>query len=111
MLKLATSVAMMFTEMDLLDRFAEAARVGFQAVEVQQPYGESKEEIADRIQRHKLTAALFNLPQALGAIPGREAEFREALTLALEYAEAAECRQLHCLAGATDDGRAEATRL
>ena len=107
--RFATSVAMMFTEVDLLDRFAEAARTGFQAVEVQQPYGESKENITDRIQRHNLTAALFNLPQALGAIPGQEAEFREALTLALEYAEAAGCRQLHCLAGATDDERAEAT--
>ena len=80
--RLATSVAMMFTEVDLLDRFTETARTVFQAVEVQQPYGESKEDIADRIQRHNLTAPLFNSPQALVAIPGQKARFREALTLA-----------------------------
>ena len=107
--KFASSVAMMFTEVELLDRFAAASRAGFQAVEVQQPYGEAKEDITDRVQRHNLSAALLNLPQALGAIPGRQAEFRAALTLALEYADAARCGQLHCLAGVTDDPTAEAT--
>jgi hydroxypyruvate isomerase len=107
--KLATSVAMMFTEVDLLDRFEQAAAVGFQAVEVQSPYSETKEDIAAHVRQHGLTAALFNLPQAVAAIPGREGEFRTAFARALDYAGAAGCRQLHCLAGVTDDARAEAT--
>jgi hydroxypyruvate isomerase len=107
--KFAASVTMMFTEVDLLDRFEQAASVGFRAVEVQVPYGESKEDIADRLQRHGLTPVLFNLPVAVGAIPGQEAAFRQGVTRALEYAEATGCRQLHCLAGQTDDSRAEGT--
>ena len=107
--KFAASVTMMFNEVALLDRFEQAASVGFRAVEVQVPYGESKEDIADRLQRHSLTAVLLNLPVAVGAIPGQEAVFQQGLTSALEYAEATGCRQLHCLAGQTDDLRAEAT--
>ena len=107
--KFATSVAMMFTEVELLDRFREASRAGFRAVEVQRPYSESKEDVADRINRNNLTASLFNLPQAVGAVPGRESEFRDALTTALEYASLSGCRQLHCLAGATNDPAAEVT--
>ena len=107
--KFAASVAMMFNEVDLLDRFEQAASVGFRAVEVQGPYGESKEDIADRLQRHKLAPVLFNLPAAVGAVPGQETEFQHGVTRALEYARVAGCRQLHCLAGRTDDSRAEAT--
>ena len=107
--KFAASVTMMFTEVDLLDRFEQAASVGFRAVEVQVPYGESKEDIADRLRCQGLTPVLFNLPVAVGAIPGQEAVFRQGVTRALEYAEATGCRQLHCLAGQTDDARAEGT--
>ena len=107
--KLAASVAMMFNEWDLLDRFEHAARVGFWGVEIQSPYGESKEDIADRVRRHDLTATLMNVSPGVGALPGREADYRAGITRALEYAEAAGCRQLHCLAGRTDDPKAEAT--
>ena len=51
----------------------------------------------------------MNVLPGVAAIPGREAEFRSALMRALAYAEAAGCRQLHCLAGRTDDPRAETT--
>ena len=105
----AASVTLMFNEVDLLDRFEQAASVGFRAVEVQAPYGESPEDIADRLRCHALTPVLFNLPTAVGAIPGQEAEFQQGVTRALEYAEATSCRQLHCLAGKTDDSRAEGT--
>ena len=107
--RLAASVAMMFNEVALLDRFERAAQVGFRGVEVQAPYGESTEDIADRVRRHNLTTVLLNVPAGVAAIPGQEADFREGLTRALEYAEATNCQQLHCLAGRTDDSRAEAT--
>lgn len=107
--RLAASVEMLFREVDLLDRFELAAHVGFRGVEIQLPYGESKEDIADRVRRHDLTAVLMNVMPGVGAIPGREHEFRGALTRALEYARAAGCRQLHCVAGPTDHPDAEAT--
>jgi hydroxypyruvate isomerase len=107
--KLAASVTMMFNEVVLLDRFEQAAVVGFTGVEIQAPYEETKEDIAERLRRHDLTPALMNLPTAVAAIPGEEGAFREALASGLEYATEAGCEQLHCLAGWTSDAAAEAT--
>ena len=107
--KLAASVAMMFNEVELLDRFGKAADVGFQAVEIQAPYGESKEDIAARVRQHNLTPALMNLPVALAAMPGEEEAFQASLMRALDYANEAGCKQLHCLAGRTSDPAAETT--
>ena len=107
--RLAASLERMFREVPLLDRFERAAAAGFRGVEIQSPYGETAEHIAERLRRHGLEAVLMNVLPGVAAIPGREGEFRDALTRALAYATAADCRQLHCLAGRTDDPQAEAT--
>jgi hydroxypyruvate isomerase len=107
--RLAANVSMMFQEVDLFDRFARAAEVGFGAVEIHAPYDRPKEEVAEAARRHGVEVVLLNVMPAVAAIPGREAEFREALARALAYAEATGCRQLHCVAGATDHPGAEAT--
>jgi hydroxypyruvate isomerase len=107
--RLAASVELMFREAPLLERFERAAAAGFRGVEIQAPYGEAAEDIAERVRRHDLTAVLMNVLPGVAAIPGQEVEFRSALARALAYAQAAGCRQLHCLAGRTDDARAEAT--
>ena len=107
--KLAASVTLMFNEWELLDRFEQASRCGFEGVEIQAPYAESKEDIAARVRQHSLAATLMNVSPAVGAIPGSEDEYRVGLRRAFSYAQAAGCRQLHCLAGCTDDSRAEAT--
>ena len=107
--KLAANFSMMFREVDMLDRFALAARAGFAGAEIQSPYEHTAEAIAVAYRESGLEAVLFNLPAMVGAVPGREAEFDEGVTRALEYCRATGCRQVHCLAGTTDDGRAEAT--
>ena len=108
-LRLSANLSLMFSEVRLLDRFEQAASVGFRGVEIQVPYEVSKAEIAKRLERHDLTAVLFNVSPPVGAVPGREAEFRAGVERALEYAEATGCRQLHCLSGSTDAPEAEAT--
>ena len=50
--KLAANISMMFQEVDLLDRFARAAEVGFRAVEIHAPYDEAKEDVAAAARRH-----------------------------------------------------------
>jgi len=109
MVRLAANISMMFTEVGLLDRFEGAARAGFRAVEIHAPYDERKEDVAEAAQRHGVEVILLNVMPAVAAIPGRESEFREALVRALDYARAAGCRQLHCVAGPTDHPDAEAT--
>ena len=104
--KLAANLSLMFSEVDLLDRFGIAARVGFTGAEIQSPYARSASEIAAAYRDSGLEAVLFNLPSPVGAVPGREAEFDRGLERALDYCRAAGCRQVHCLAGTTDDARA-----
>ncbi len=99
----------MFQEAALPDRFALAAAVGFRAVEIQAPYSEPAELLAARIQAAQLEAVLINTPVALAAIPGEEHAFRAGMETALEYARTLNCRQIHCLAGRTNDLAAEST--
>ena len=99
----------MFQEGALPDRFALAAAVGFRAVEIQAPYSEPAELLAERLHAADLEAVLINTPVALAAIPGEEDAFRAGMETALEYASKLDCQQIHCLAGRTDDPAAEST--
>ncbi|MDE2968061.1 MAG: TIM barrel protein [Chloroflexota bacterium] len=106
---LAASVSWMFNEVALTERFALAAAAGFRAVEIQTPYSEPADLLAERVDAAGVQVALINMPVAVAAIPGQEQVFREGLAKALAYAEALDCRRIHCLAGRTDDPAAEST--
>jgi hydroxypyruvate isomerase len=105
--KLAANLSFLFQDLDFLDRFDAASRAGFEAVEYLFPYEFPAPVIAERLARNGLTQALFNLPpgdwqagdRGLAGLPGREAEFREAVGLAAEYAGALGCGQVHAMAG------------
>ena len=107
--KLAASVAWMFQEAPLLERFALAASAGFEAVEVQVPYAEPAQAIADRVRDAGLRVVLINTPDAVAAIPGEERAFQAGMTRALEYASTLGCEQVHCVAGRSAGPAAEAT--
>jgi hydroxypyruvate isomerase len=105
--KFAANLSMMFQEVPFLDRFAAAAKAGFRGVEYLFPYEFAAADIAARLKEHGLTQALFNLPpgnwaageRGIAALPGREAEFRDGVAQALDYAAATGCRTLHAMAG------------
>ncbi len=94
--RFAASISMLFQELPLVERFAAARRAGFRAVEIQFPYGEDEDELARARRDAGVTVALINMPggnwergeRGLAALPGREAEFREALARALATAAA-----------------------
>src|SRR5689334_9951436 len=110
--RLAANLSMMFQEHDFLDRFAPARQCGFTAVEFLFPYDFPKKEIAARLAGCGLEQVLFNVAQGdwakgergMGAIRGREAEFREAMEIALDYATTLDCPRLHVMAGFTAHG-------
>ncbi|HVM77808.1 MAG TPA: 2-oxo-tetronate isomerase [Stellaceae bacterium] len=114
--KLAANISWLFAEVPFLDRFAAAAAAGFQAVEFQFPDDTPPEEIARRLQQHRLTPALFNMPagdyakgdRGMAALPGREAEFMAAAERALTLARATGCTRIHALAGIWPEGRPKA---
>lgn len=110
--KFAANLSMLFTELPFLDRIAAAAVAGFEAVECQFPYDYPAGEIADRLREAGLRMILHNLPagdwaagdRGIAAVPGREAEFRDGVAKAIEYAQALRCPRLNCLAGIVDSG-------
>src|ERR1700761_1452213 len=107
MLRFAANITMMYTEFPFLDRFAAAARGGFTAVEYLFPYEHPASELAAQLEEHDLTQVLFNAPpgdwaageRGLAALPGREAEFRDGMRKALDYAQELNCKRVHVMAG------------
>ena len=110
--KFSANLTMMFNEVDFLDRFERAARVGFRAVEYMFPYGFKKDQLVNQLGQYGLEQVLHNLPagnwqageRGIACLPGREGEFQEGAGLAIEYAKALKCSRLNCLVGKTPQG-------
>ncbi|HFF9730405.1 TPA: TIM barrel protein, partial [Klebsiella pneumoniae] len=77
--KFAANLSMLFTELPFLERFAAAARAGFEAVEFLFPYEYAAGEIRQRLQENQLQ-------------------------LVLEYACQLGCPQVHIMAGVVPPG-------
>ena len=114
--RFAANLSLLYTELPFLDRFEAAARDGFEAVEYLFPYAFDLAELLARLKANGLQQVLFNAPPggtdapgidaawAAGArgtasVPGREAEFRAGVQLALRYADVLDCPRIHCMAG------------
>jgi hydroxypyruvate isomerase len=113
----AANLSMMYPDLLFLDRFEAAARDGFRAVEFLFPYSFGRQELAARLKGNGLQQVLFNAPpggtdaasiteawekagdRGTAAVPGREAEFRAGVLLALDYAEVLDCPRIHLMAG------------
>ena len=110
--RFAANLSMLYNDVDFLDRFAAAARDGFKAVEYLFPYAYPAQELATRLQAHGLQQVLFNAPpgdwdkgeRGLASLTGREAEFREGIVKAVEYAKALQCPRIHVMAGLVPQG-------
>ncbi|HEX9288138.1 MAG TPA: 2-oxo-tetronate isomerase [Anaeromyxobacteraceae bacterium] len=110
--KFAANLTMMFNEVPFLQRFTAAAEAGFEAVEFLFPYDHPPEEVAARLRAARLSNVLFNMPpgdwaggeRGIGALPGREQEFRDGVVRALRYAEALGTPTLHAMSGLVPAG-------
>jgi hydroxypyruvate isomerase len=110
--KFAANLTMLFNEVDFLDRYGAAAAVGFEGVEYLFPYAWPKEQLAERLDRHRLIQLLHNLPagnwaageRGIACHPDRVGEFQDGVGQAIEYARALGCKQLNCLAGIEPPG-------
>ncbi len=115
--RFCANLSFLFTELPFLDRFEAAAKAGFKGVEYLNPFEAPKAEIAARLKAHGLTQALFNMAhgdwskgeRGMSAIPGREAEYEQAVAAALDYAEATGCKRLFSMAGLKHHGADRAT--
>jgi hydroxypyruvate isomerase len=110
--RFAANLSMMFNEVPFLDRFGQARRAGFDAVEFLFPYDHPAAELRQRLDNSGLAVVLFNMPpgdwaageRGLACLPGRQAEFRDGVSRALDYAQALGSPLLHAMAGIAPSG-------
>ncbi len=95
MLKFSANLSMLFTEVELIDRFQAAKECGFDAVEIQFPYDLNPEAIAEKLAECDLKLVLFNVDaddllqggEGLACVPEKKEQFKTALAQAADYAQ------------------------
>jgi hydroxypyruvate isomerase len=111
MLKFSANLGFLWPDLPLLDRLDAAAGAGFRAVELHWPFDTEAGAVRAACARLGLTLLGVNTPPGdrargdfgLAAIPGREAEFRDAFALAAVWAREAGASSIHVMAGVPAD--------
>lgn len=110
---LAANLTTQFREVPFAARFAAAAAQGFRHVEYQFPYESgTAAAVAGWARAAGVEVVLHNITagneaagdRGIASLPDRVDEFRAGVAQALEYARAAGCRRLNCLAGLHQPG-------
>ncbi|MGZ8201318.1 MAG: hydroxypyruvate isomerase family protein [Methylosarcina sp.] len=95
MLRFSANLSLLFTEVELSERFRLAKAHGFDAVEIQFPYSLEPATIRERLAEHNQKLVLFNIAaddllqggEGLACVPEKQPRFRQAVADALGYAE------------------------
>lgn len=114
--KFAANLSFLFADLPFSERFQRAAAAGFTGVEYLFPYDHPAADVAGWLQAAGLEQVLFNLApgdwaageRGLACLPHRQGEFAESVEQALDYAVLLDCERLHCMAGLSPAGIAEA---
>ncbi len=107
MLKFTANLSLLFTELDLIDRFKAAKQCGFDAVEIQFPYSIPADKIKQVLIENRLKLVLFNVDagdllqggEGLAAVPEKQALFLKALQQCKSYAEILQPEAINILPG------------
>jgi len=107
MLRFTANLSLLFTEVPLIDRFAEAKANGFNAIEIQFPYELSAQTISAELDAQQLQLVLFNVSagdllqggEGLAAVPEKQAQFKVAVDQAVEYANILKPEAINILPG------------
>jgi hydroxypyruvate isomerase len=105
--RFSANLGFLFSDLPERERIAAAAAAGFKAVEMHWPYQVPASEMRDALVRSQVTMLGLNTPIGnaaagdfgLGALPGRESEFQQAVDQALSYGTAIGASAVHCMAG------------
>ena len=109
----SANLSMMYQEVDFIDRFGLVAADGFEYVEFLFPYTYPAQSIVDQLTTHGLKLPLFDSPpgdfqageRGIAVLTDRQKEFEDGISLAIEYAQAMDCPNLHVMAGIIPDGQ------
>ncbi|TPJ88183.1 TIM barrel protein [Mesorhizobium sp. B2-5-13] len=115
MLRFSANLGFLWPDRPLVERIDAAAAAGFKAIELHWPYATPAELVRQRCIDHGLTLLGINTPLGdtgmgdfgLGAIDGRQSEFRRGFEMSADYARQAGATSIHAMAGvaAPDKGR------
>ncbi|WP_265508956.1 hydroxypyruvate isomerase family protein, partial [Paracoccus rhizosphaerae] len=111
------NLGFLWAELPLPDAIAAAARAGFAAVECHWPYDTPPSDVRAALEAASLEMLGLNTPRGrpgengLAALPGREADARAAIDLAIAYAREVDCKAIHVMAGRAEGPIAEETYL
>lgn len=105
--RFSANLGFLFTEHSEIERVAAAAASGFKAVEMHWPYQVPAAEMRRALLRSQVTMLGLNTPVGnaaagdfgLGALPGRESEFQQAIDQAVSYGHAIGATAVHCMSG------------
>jgi hydroxypyruvate isomerase len=105
--RFSANLGFLFTDRPDTERIAAAADAGFKAVEMHWPYHVPASEMRAALARSSMTMLGLNTPVGnadagdfgLGALPGREGEFQQAVDQAVSYGSAIGASAVHCMAG------------
>jgi len=107
MLKFSANLSLLFTELELPQRFQAARQAGFSAVEMQFPYSLSAQQIRQELDRLELQLVLFNIAaddllqggEGLACVPEKHAQFRQSVDQAMAYADILKPHAVNVLPG------------
>ena len=105
--KFSANLSMLFQEVPFMERFGAAAGAGFKAVEFMFPYDYAVTDLRKALSENGLKLVLINLPagnfaageRGIAVDPARQAEYRDGVHKAVEYAQALGVPQVNCLVG------------
>lgn len=117
-LRFSANISMLFGERPFVDRIDAAAQAGFDAVECQFPYSTPAAQVRRLLEACSLPMIGINTPPGdpargefgFAAVPGREADFRDGLTRAIDYAQEIGAQTVHCMSGVLGGGDPSAAR-
>jgi 2-dehydrotetronate isomerase len=113
----SANLGFLWADLPLPEAIAEAKAAGFDAVECHWPYDIPAEDTARALQDAGLRMLGINTlrgkpgENGLAALPGREAEARDAIDQALDYAGIIKAEMVHVMAGFASGADAQAAYL
>jgi 2-dehydrotetronate isomerase len=115
--RFSANLGFLWLDRPLLNRVDAAARAGFRAIELHWPFDVPPRNLRERAGEHSLQILALNTPLGtrpgdfgLGAVPGRELEFRSGFDQALAYATEAGIGAIHVMAGVVPEEDRAAAR-
>jgi len=107
MLNFTANLSLLFTEVELINRFKAAKQQRFDAVEIQFPYSLSPEALKNTLEEQQLKLVLFNVDaddllhggEGLACVPEKRDQFRQAVAQTLEYAKLLKPEAINVLPG------------